>query len=122
LSRPRGHGVVTPVDQHYERGEHPIGAPARTDALRGEALAGRWCATRHVLAPGRGDSVPQGPANLLIADRVRAFLSHRYGATQDLSLTGAEIDDPIDCLARLRRALIRALGPETRPSRSQLTD
>jgi cytochrome c len=86
-----------------------LAVPARADAAKGAALAERWCAACHVVGPGHGESVPQGPPTLpqvarsgLTADQVRAFLSHPHGAMPDLSLTRAEINDLLDYIATLR--------------------
>jgi mono/diheme cytochrome c family protein len=86
-----------------------LAVPARADAARGAALAERWCAACHVIGPGRGGSVPQGPPTFpqvarsgLTADQLRAFLSHPHGAMPDLSLTRAEIDDLVAYIATLR--------------------
>jgi cytochrome c len=86
-----------------------LAAPARADAARGAAIAERWCAACHVIGPGRGGSVPQGPPTFpsvarsgLTADQLRAFLSHPHGAMPDLSLTRAEIDDLVAYIATLR--------------------
>jgi mono/diheme cytochrome c family protein len=86
-----------------------LAAPARADAARGAAIAERWCASCHVIGPGRGGSVPQGPPTFpqvarsgLTADQLRAFLSHPHGAMPDLSLTRAEIDDLVAYIATLR--------------------
>jgi mono/diheme cytochrome c family protein len=86
-----------------------LATPARADAARGAAIAERWCASCHVIGPGRGGSVPQGPPTFpqvarsgLTADQLRAFLSHPHGAMPDLSLTRAEIDDLVAYIATLR--------------------
>jgi mono/diheme cytochrome c family protein len=86
-----------------------LAASARADAARGAVLAGRWCASCHVIGAGGGESVPQGPPTFrqvarsgLTADQLRAFLSHPHGSMPDLSLTRAEIDDLIDYIATLR--------------------
>ena len=86
-----------------------LAMPARADAAKGEAIAERWCAACHVIGPGRGGSVPQGPPTFpqvarsgMTADQLRAFLSHPHGAMPDLSLTRAEIDDLVAYIATLR--------------------
>ena len=78
------------------------------DAVRGQALAERWCANCHVIDTGAAGNAQQGPPPLpttarnLSAGQLRAFLSHPHGKMPDLSLTRAEIGDLIAYIEQLR--------------------
>ena len=83
--------------------------PALADAANGERLARQWCANCHVIGGNPPGAVPQGPPSFqaiarsgMMADQLRAFLSHPHGAMPDLALTRSEIDDLIGYIETLR--------------------
>ena len=81
----------------------------RADVEKGAQLARQWCANCHVIGGNPPGAVPQGPPSFqaiarsgMMADQLRAFLSHPHGAMLDLALTRAEIDDLIGYIGTLR--------------------
>ena len=82
--------------------------PTRADVTKGRQLAEVWCANCHVTSGSPAGNLQQGPpsfptiARARTADQLRAFLSHPHGAMPDLSLTRAEIEDPVGYIETLR--------------------
>jgi cytochrome c len=82
---------------------------AAADALTGAQLAGRWCASCHVIGDRPAASVQQGPPSFrtiaqggLTADQLKTFLSHPHPPMPDLALTRSEIVDLIAYIDTLR--------------------
>jgi len=77
---------------------------------RGRALAERWCAKCHAIAPGRQGPEPGIPSFMLMADdpentreALRQFITLPHFEMPPQILTTAEIDDVIAYILSLRR-------------------
>ena len=89
----------------------PAPAPAETgDAGRGSALAERWCAKCHAIAPGRQGPEPGIPSFMRMAaepentrSALRQFITIPHFEMPPQTLTTAEIDDVIAYILSLRR-------------------
>lgn len=84
-------------------------ALARADAAAGARLAGRWCASCHVIGNTPPARIQVGPPSFpaiakgkLTAAQLRAFLTKPHGSMPDLSLTRAEISDLVAYIESLR--------------------
>jgi len=87
----------------------PLAAQAG-DAPRGRALAERWCAKCHAIAPGRQGPEPGIPSFMRMAadpentrSALRQFITMPHFEMPPQSLTTAEIDDVIAYILSLRR-------------------
>jgi len=83
------------------------GLAAAQDAMRGQALAERWCANCHVTDRSGTSTVQQGPPSFssigLTSDQLRTFLTHPHGAMPDFALSRNEIEDVIAYIETLRQ-------------------
>lgn len=80
------------------------------DAGRGRALAERWCAKCHAIAPGRQGPEPGIPSFMRMAaepentrSALRQFITIPHFEMPPQTLTTAEIDDVIAYILSLRR-------------------
>ena len=80
------------------------------DAARGRALAERFCAKCHAIAPGRTGPEPAVPSFMRMAAdpeqtraSLRQFITLPHYEMEPQTLTGAEIDDVIAYIFSLRR-------------------
>ena|SRR5579883_1323209 len=78
------------------------------DAVKGEAMARRWCAACHLLE-GQGKASDVAPAFATIAhnpkktdDYLRTFLSHPHAPMPPLQLSRGEIEDIVAYFDALR--------------------
>jgi mono/diheme cytochrome c family protein len=85
-------------------------AAETSDAARGRALAERFCAKCHAIAPGRAGPEPAVPSFMRMAAdpeqtraSLRQFITLPHHEMEPQTLTGAEIDDVIAYILSLRR-------------------
>ena len=85
-------------------------AAETADAARGRALADRFCAKCHAIAPGRTGPEPAVPSFMRMAAdpeqtraSLRQFITLPHYEMEPQTLTSAEIDDVIAYILSLRR-------------------
>lgn len=85
-------------------------AAAAGDAAHGKAIAERWCASCHLVAPDQARATTEAPTFAAIAERsqdeidaLAGFLADPHPPMPDLSLTRDEIRDLLAYIASLSR-------------------
>ncbi|MGH6925993.1 MAG: c-type cytochrome [Propylenella sp.] len=90
-------------------GLHAASASAAGDARAGKALAERWCASCHLVAPEQTSATTEAPPFASVAERsaeeigaLAAFLADPHPPMPQMSLTRQEIQDLLAYIASLK--------------------
>jgi mono/diheme cytochrome c family protein len=88
---------------------HAASASAAGDAAAGKALAERWCASCHLVAPEQTSATTEAPPFASIAERsaeeidaLAAFLADPHPPMPQMSLTRQEIQDLLAYIVSLK--------------------